>query len=243
MPEASKPERPNVVRLLFQLKQKEELNHQAVPGKRLDPKLALLREWQSNRLAGTYADLLANPAFEPACRFFLSDIYAARDFSQRDSDFERLHEVLSRYLPAQMLKLLHDAIELNRLSYRLDQLLLETMIDRLDLTGGISPQLYAEAYRLCNNYEQRVHQIEQMAQILREVSLGARLPLVGVSLRVLARPARAAGWWELYDFLERGITAFKPMRDSETFVNAIATRERLILDRIYTGEADPFTIK
>ena len=64
--------------------------------------LRLLREWQSERLAHTHADLLADRRFGPACRFFLSDVYAARDFSQRDHDIERMYNSMRLVLPAAM---------------------------------------------------------------------------------------------------------------------------------------------
>jgi hypothetical protein len=72
---------PNVVRLLLDLQNSPEVRHQSVARTGLDPQLALLRAWQSQRLRRTYADLLDDPRYRPACLFFLNDIYAARDFS------------------------------------------------------------------------------------------------------------------------------------------------------------------
>src|SRR4051794_40704114 len=86
----------------------------SVAGVALNPQLTLLRTWQSQRLAQSYADLLADPHASPACRFFLSDIYAPRDFSQRDHDIERIYAYLVRVLPSQALQLLSTVIELNR---------------------------------------------------------------------------------------------------------------------------------
>ena len=238
MPE--QPKNPNVIQLLLRLQHHEEIKRQAVDGTALDPQLALLRRWQADRLARTYADLLADPVFAPACRFFLTDIYAARDFSQRDQDFERLYNILSRFLPPPSLQLLHDGLELNRFSHALDARLLQALVGELGVKDSITPQLYAEAYRICDNYAERALQIEQMARILREVGTGARLPLVGVSLKMAGAPAKAAGWIELHDFLERGYAAFRPLKDLETFVGAIEGRETLILKRIFSRDEDPF---
>jgi hypothetical protein len=100
---ADDPKPPDATRLLHELQQSDVLRHQAVAGTGLDPHLALLRAWQSERLAQTYADLLADRQFRSACLFCLSDIYAPCDFSQRDHDFERIHSYLSRIVPSQML--------------------------------------------------------------------------------------------------------------------------------------------
>ncbi len=99
---------PDASRLLYDLQHDAALQQQPVAALALDPQLAMLRLWQSQRLAQTYADLLAGPRSGPALRFFLSDLYAPRDFSQRDHDVERIHAFLSRVMPPQTIQLLTD---------------------------------------------------------------------------------------------------------------------------------------
>jgi hypothetical protein len=101
------------------MQHQEDMKRQLVPEHKLEPSLARLRISQCERLERTYPDLLADPAFAPACHFFLTDIYGPRDFSQRDHDFERLHALLSRFLPDHMLRLLKHAIDLNALTAEL----------------------------------------------------------------------------------------------------------------------------
>jgi len=132
----------DVTRILQLLQQGEEIKHEHVVGAKLDPQLALLRAWQAGRLAQTYADLLADPRYSPACRFFLSDIYAPRDLSQRDQDIGRLYTLLLRVMPAQTLQLLVEVVELNNLTNALDDRLLRVLVDQLggercDHAGGL----------------------------------------------------------------------------------------------------------
>lgn len=238
MPNISGP--PNIIRLLFDLQNSDEARRQTIGGAPLPPTLALLRNWQTQRLICTYSDLLESKEYGPACEFFLSDIYAPRDFSQRDHDTERLHEILARFLPEQMLRLLADAIRVNRISNRLDNDLVKILFEVLGVTDTITPELYAKAYRICDNYADRKRQIDLLASTLGEAAEGARFPLVGVSLRVARGPAHAAGWQELYDFLERGYRAYKPMRNAKHFADTVCERELLILDRIFAEDPHPF---
>src|SRR5512134_4045998 len=71
---------------------------------RADPVLAqdrlLVRAWQADRLARTYADLLANPRYAAAAAFFLSDLYGPKDFSARDEAVGRIIPTMTRMLPA-----------------------------------------------------------------------------------------------------------------------------------------------
>jgi hypothetical protein len=241
MPKPSDPKFPNPVRVLLELQRGDEV-HQPVAGKELDPALKLLRQWQSQRLARTYADLLASKRYAPACNFFLSDLYAARDFSQRDHDVKRLHSLLSRFLPASMLQILTDSITLNELTAALDHSLSEVLVGKLGVTDAITPELYAEGYRVCDNYVERLRQIQLIVKIGRQVDEAVRLPMVGTTLRLARGPAERAGWIELYEFLERGFTAFKHMHGAESFLRTIEDRETRILDRIFAGKADPFEI-
>ncbi len=233
---------PDPARLLHDLEHSKELKPEVVAEAKLDPQLALLRAWQSDRLARTYADLLADKRYSPACHFFLADIYAPRDFSQRDHDLKQIHTYLSRVVPVQMLQLLTDTVELNELTSRLDRDLLRVLVDRLGVVDTITPQLYAQSYRVCDNYTDRKYQIDLTTRLLKEVAEGARLAVVGLAMKVIHGPAERAGWGELYDFLERAYAAFKQVRNAKPFVHTIQQREMRILDQIFAGIPDPFSV-
>jgi hypothetical protein len=240
MPEIVSPK--ELISLLNELQHQEEAQRRIIDSSSLDPQLSLLRQWQSERLTRTYTDLLNDRRYRSACLFILSDIYSPRDFSQRDQDAEHLYSLLSRFLPQAMLWLLADAIRLNQLTDRLDHALLVELEKNLVMTEALTEQSYAQAFRQCDNYEQRREQIELMVKILREAARGARNPIFAASLRLVHRPAERAGWMEVYNFLERGYRACRPMRDVRHFVNTIHQRETIILDQIFAGEPEPFRL-
>lgn len=233
----SKPNR--LIQLLYDLQHKKEARPLPASTGFLDSNLVLLKSWQADRLSRTYADLLEDVNYSSACHFFLDQIYAPRDFSQRDLDFERLHSILSRYLPEQSLRLLSNALALNQMTNDLDLVLLNVLVNRLGMADSLDQQKYAEGYRLCDNYSARARQIDLIARIVREVGIGARLPLVGITLRLARGPANRAGWVELYDFLEQGYAAFKSIPAADTFAAIIEQREIRILDRIFAHHPDP----
>jgi len=208
----------------------------------LDPQIAMLRSWQANRLTRTHADLLSNPKFRPACQFFLSDIYAARDFSRRDNDLEYMYSLVSKFLPDFMISLVRKTVEINDLSNNLDKYLLERLVNDLGVTNSITPEQYAQAYRLCDNYTDRIHQIEMIVEIGKQVEFSTRLPLVGTTIKIARSPAKRAGWSEVHEFLENGFKAFKHMRGAKKFLNTLFQRELTILNNIYQQNPNPFEI-
>jgi hypothetical protein len=206
----------------------------------MDGFLIRLRAWQSARLAQTHADLLASHKYGPACRFFLEDIYAPRDFSQRDQDIEYLYAIMSSFLPEFLIKVVRKAIEMNDLTNELDRALSRALAEDLGVTDKITPEQYSEAYRICDNFTERAHQIELIGEVGRMVDRGTRIPLVGTTLHLARRPARRAGWDELHTFLEHGYTAFRHMGRADGFLRTIQEREMGILERIYAHHPDPF---
>jgi len=239
MPE-KRPTHPALIHLIYDLQHQADAQHQATRGVALDPSLERLRAWQSQRLRHTYRDFLADPMYRPACEFFLSDIYASKDFSQRDQDTEHLYEIFSRYLPESMLTLLADTIELNHLSNQLDQTMSKALVEGLGVTGEITPTAYAAGYRFCDNYTERKEQIERLVAVMDEAAAGARGPIFIISLRLVKAPAHRLGWGELYEFLERGYQACRPMRQVSPFTGAIREREMRILERIFASHPQPF---
>lgn len=224
---------------MLQLTPHAEVQEQAM---QLDPSehLDVLRVWQSNRLKLTYQDFLDSRHYGPACRFFLEDVYAAKDFRQRDYDIRHLYEVMSRFLPDFLLRLVTKTIELYDLTTALDETLLKVLRHELGVSDTITPEQYAEAYRICDNYNERVHQIELIGQVGHMVDIGTKVPLVGTTLKLAKGPARRAGWDDLHDFIYRGYHAFKRMPDADKFLGAVQEREMRILDSIYASDPQPF---
>jgi hypothetical protein len=230
------------IRLLLDLQHDDEARRLSIDGAGLEPEMAVLRLWQSARLRRTYADLLAHPGYQPACEFFLTDVYGPRDFSQRDHDAERLYAILSRFLPDFTLRLLADAIRLNRLSDYLDNRLLRVLVQELGVTDTITTEAYTEAYQICDNYEERKLQIQLIVRTLNEAAYGARSVVLTAALRLARGPALHLGWFEVYDFIKRGAEACRPMPDVGHFINVIEQREMMILERIFSDVPEPFEL-
>jgi hypothetical protein len=202
--------------------------------------LDLLRKWQSQRLERTYTDLLVTKRFGPACRFFLDDVYSAKDFRQRDHEIKHLYATLSHFLPDALLKLVKKVIELNDLTNALDEALLEALRHDLGVEDAITPELYAAGYRVCNNYAERVYQIELIGEVGHMVDFAAKIPLVATTLKLARRPVARAGWHELHEWIERGFLAFQHMHGADEFLGTIHDRETKILGRIFAGDPQPF---
>lgn len=236
------PTASDAAKLLTHLAKARPGHHVKVEGKGLARDQALLRAFQAQRLAETHKDLLASRRYRPAAQFFLEDVYAPRDFSQRDADIQRFYEGVSKVLPARAVAILGDVVALSNLTNELDEKLGRVLVDELGVTESITPQQYAAGYRICDNYDDRVHQIKLISRIGYGIDKLVHIPLIGISLRLAHAPAVLAGWSELQRYLEHGFSAFKHMKGAAEFLDTVERREMEILDRIYAGHPEPFAI-
>ena len=210
-----------------------------------DPRMAQdrlrLRTWQAGRLAATYRDLLDSERYNAAARFFLTDLYGPKDFSERDHEVERILPTMSATLPASGIRTVALAIEVDALSEELDAALVAEL-RRARAMAKIGEKPYAEAYRRCGHRAQRELQLKLIGEVGESLAALTRKPLVHAALRIMRMPAKLAGLIELHTFLEHGYNAFHRMGDPAEFLDTITTRETVILRQLYDGEARPFDI-
>lgn len=194
-----------------------------------------LRAWQSTRLQATYADLSRDRRYAAAIAFFCDELYGVHDAAPRDDDLARASHVLERALPATALAALTRAIDLEILSQELDLEMARAVgASRLDAAS------YAEAYRRVGRRADRELQIEGLVGLGAYLDSIVHAPGLGLLVRLARRPAHAAGFGALHDFLERGFQAFGSMGGAGEFLAAIRERETRILERLYAGATDPF---
>jgi hypothetical protein len=200
-----------------------------------------LRAWQAERLAATYRDLLESGRYAAAARFFLTDLYGPKDFSERDHEVERILPTVSATLPASGIRTIALAIEVDALSEELDAAMLAEL-RRARAPAKIDARNYAEAYRRCGRRDARELQLKLIGEIGEALAALVRKPLVHAALRIMRGPAKLAGLAELHRFLEDGYAAFHGMGDPSEFLAAIATREQLIQRQLFDGAPQPFEI-
>jgi len=213
------------------------------PGSTYAQDRILLRAWQAERLATTYADLLQDPRYCPATQFFLEDLYGPKDYAVRDEGVGKVIANMTRLLPGEALKVLAMALELDVMSERLDLALTrELRSGQRDLQSPlrISPASYARAYRKCDNRSARMKQIELIVRIGAEVDRLTAKPMIETTLSLMRTPARLMGLAELQCFLERGFKAFKHMQGADDFLAIIQRRERRIAQQLFAARTRPF---
>lgn len=225
-------------RLRELLERNRALRSSAVLDEVLARVLPALQRWQADRLARTYADLRRQERYRQAVGFFLSDLYGPVDFTRRDADLLRVHRVMSRLLPPRALEALCLAVELEALTQALD-----ADVARFHGADDIDAASYASAYRAADRRQDRERQIELVLCTGRYLDELVLHPLIHTAIRVARKPAHAAGFGSLQEFLEHGFDAFRRMAGAEFLLGTIEARETRIMERLFAGEPEPFRLE
>jgi len=220
--------------LLAELDRSEALRARTEEDPDFGGKRALLRSWQGGRLARTHGDLLESRRFHAAAKFFLNDLYGPMDLSRHIDDVRRIVPVMTRVLPDSGLATVAHAVELNALSESLDGAMVEALGEAVPT---IDEAAYGAAYRSIGRADDRSRQIDLIELLGKALDKLTHIHFIGMTLRMMRKPATLAGLGELQAFLERGYAAFGAMRGGASeFVTIVVARERAISEALLAGD-------
>lgn len=190
-----------------------------------------IKQLQARRFRASYADLARAPRTQPAVRFFLDELYGEHDFSRRDAQFGRIAGALERLFPAAVAQLAVDLSEMHALTERLDDALAGHWFAQPDSTGAA--ERYTLAWRACGARPERSRQLAVVQHMGLELQRLTRMRSLRLGLRMMRKPAEAAGLDALQHFLESGFDAFAALGDASGFLRTIADRESAWIDCLF----------
>lgn len=210
------------------------LRQDAARSPELHAALLSVKSLQAQRFAGTYTDLLASTEFGEAARFFLEDLYSDKDYSLRDAQFARIAGALQRLFPKQVVATAVTLAQLHVLTEMLDcQMALAWKDTDSDED---SAEKYVACWHAVGRHSDRKRQLEMVLKVGGELDRLTRTPGLRIMLRMMRRPATAAGLGSLQTFLESGFDIFAHMSGKGTrageFLLTIQERESVWIERL-----------
>lgn len=200
--------------------------------------LAEVKSVQSRRFAGTYADLLASGPYRAAARFFLDELYSDKDYAERDAQFSRIAGAIEKLFPAQAADTAVAMAELHAVTEELDQAMALAWLGQADERLSLARR-YLLAWREVGRRSDRENQLSVVMAMGEEMDRLTRHAGVRMLLRMMRRPAAAAGLGSLQRFLECGFDTFSAMAKSnggaEGFLKIIEARESVLIGLLFEG--------
>ena len=201
--------------------------------------VATVKTLQARRFAGTYADLMASPAFGPAARFFLDELYSDKDYTARDQQFARIAGTLQTMFPRPVVDTAVALAVLHAQTENLDQNMGRAWLQ----ADAAAPEAtrYAAAWRAVGQRTGREQQLARVLAMGRDLARLTRTPGLRTMLRMMRGPATAAGMGALQQFLEAGFDTFGQLARQrgavEQFLATIEQREQALMHLLFDGDA------
>jgi len=196
-----------------------------------------VKRLQARRFEGSYADLLACGPYAAAAGFFLQELYSDRDYAERDAQFARIAGAVEKLFPRDVADTAAALAQLHALTESLDHAIGRA----LATAGGDEAAAYVHAWKAVGRRPDRQRQLETVVAIGEEMTRLTRLPGLRLMLRMMRKPASAAGLGALQRFLETGFDTFAEVArqpgGAERFLATIREREGRLMETMF--EADP----
>jgi hypothetical protein len=215
--------------------------------RRGDPALGVavgrVKTLQAQRFRGTYADLMASPAFGPAAQFFLEELYSDTDYTDRDQQFGRIAGTLQTMFPQPVVATAVALAVLHAQTEGLDQEMGRAWLDASGGGGLPDAARYTAAWRAVGQRHARQQQLQRVLAMGTDLARLTRTPGLRMMLRMMRAPAQAAGMGALQRFLEAGFDTFGQLARQrggvEQFLATIQEREGALMAQLF--DADPVT--
>lgn len=190
-----------------------------------DPELLARYEyflaWQTAYSLPFYAEFRRSPETEAAVDFVVSDLIGS-EISARDADLARVLPVMRRLLPANALHALAGAVELNARVLAINLEICRRLFANSDHASGISERDYCVSLRDATTLDECLELVGLTVTLGKSLKRLVRIRMMGITLRAMHRPAHAAGFGALQDFLEKAYSTFHDIPDVEYFLNRLS---------------------
>lgn len=185
-----------------------------------------LKRFQARRFQATYADLLGSARYKNAARFFLQELYSDKDYADRDQQFARIASSIAKLFPQAVVNTAGALAEVHALTEKLDDLMARHwLVDTEAAPSSTEAARYIRCWRFVADNAARQRQLAMVLELGHALNRLTRMPGLRTMLKMMRRPAGAAGLESLQRFLESGFDAFADMRGADEFLALIRERE------------------
>ncbi len=193
-----------------------------------------LQDFQVKQLVRNFQDVYDSKEFGKLCQFFANDIYAPKDFEERNKSFEQISNYFRNSLGDKLFHGLIRLLDLYEMSDSMDDLMVVTL-EKMGVTKDISQNQYDEAYYLSDNYDRRVEQLDLIVECFDFTHALTRYRSIGWILKTARMTSHlfSSNKDSIVDMLQRGYDAMRDTPSVEKFNDIIYEREMQRLNRIY----------
>jgi hypothetical protein len=199
--------------------------------------------WQKQRMQRTHQQHFAVKSHQLMAEYFLNRLYGGSDFDALAKQIARLMKYAhkaEKLIPENAIKTGTAGVELAILAVQLDEQVAKQLLADYAPNTPLTDEMMRLSYLKLDQGQARLHQLELLDQLGANLDKYMRSFMVYTAFKMCKGVAYKHHFEVMYEFMQDGFLAMKPLKSAEQFVKAFTAIERQIVANVHAGDLHPF---
>ena len=223
------------------LQQYNAFNYHEEPA--LAQRLHDVQSWIKQRLEHSHQELFNKPENQIMAQYFLKRLYGGPDFDALAKQIERLlkfaHKV-ENLIPANAIKTGTKSVSLAVLATQLDEQVAKQILADYPLDTPLTDEIMRQTFLKLEQHDARYEQLNLLDELGVTLDKYMRSTMMYAAFKMCKGVAHKHQFDGMYEFIQEGFDAMKPMKSAAAFIKTFTAKEREIIEKVHSGHPDPF---
>lgn len=218
-----------------------QLNYHQNPA--IFQRLQDVQAWQKQRMQRTHAKTFAEKQNILMSEYFLNRLYGGPDFDALAGQIARLMKYVhkaEKLIPENAIKTGTSGVALAILAVRLDEQVAMQLLKDYHPNEALTDKMMRLTYLKLDQGQQRLEQLDLLDQLGKSLDKYMRSFVVYTAFKMCKGTANKYHFQIMYEFMQDGFLAMKPLKSAEKFVQDFTAVERQIIHKVHAGDLAPF---
>ncbi|ALD02049.1 FFLEELY motif protein [Acinetobacter albensis] len=218
-----------------------QLNYHQNPA--IFQRLQDVQAWQKQRMQRTHAKTFAEKQNILMSEYFLNRLYGGPDFDALAGQIARLMKYVhkaEKLIPENAIKTGTSGVALAILAVRLDEQVAMQLLKDYHPNEALTDEMMRLTYLKLDQGQQRLEQLDLLDQLGKSLDKYMRSFVVYTAFKMCKGTANKYHFQIMYEFMQDGFLAMKPLKSAEKFVQDFTAVERQIIHKVHAGDLVPF---
>ncbi len=206
-------------------------------------RLQNVQAWQKTRMQSTHLRQFAEKHNILMSEYFLNRLYGGSDFDALAGQIARLMKYAhkaEKLIPENAIKTGTSGVSLAILAVQLDEQVAMQLLKDYHPHEKLTDEMMRLTYLKLDQGQQRLQQLDLLDQLGLSLDKYMRSFMVYTAFKMCKGAASKYNFQVMYEFMQDGFLAMKPLKSAEKFVKDFTAVERQIIHQVHAADPNPF---
>jgi len=202
-----------------------------------------VQAWQKQRMQATHSKQFAEKQNVLMAEYFLNRLYGGPDFDALAEQIARLMKYAhkaEKLIPENAVKTGTSGVSLAILAVQLDEQVAMQLLEDYHPHEALNDEMMRLTYLKLDQGQSRLKQLDLLDQLGFSLDKYMRSFMVQTAFKMCKGAASKYNFDIMYEFMQDGFLAMKPLKSAEKFVKDFTAVERQIIHKVHAGDPHPF---